>query len=191
MVKRRTKIPVRRFHISPNKWYSFYMTDKSLLPSQKLAMQLEDRLDSHKKWSDCLADFLTSSFGTVWFLTINGVFFLFWIAVNIGLLEGVTPFDPYPFGLLTMLISLEAIFLTVTVLISQNRSTKIDELRQELDFIVTLQAEEEITRMINMLDEIHDHLGLESKDDKELSVMKEKIDIHRLSEVVARHAKHY
>ena len=88
-----------------------------------------------------------------------------------------------------MVVSLEAIFLSVIVLISQNRTSKIADLRQELDFIVTLQAEEEITRILTMLDEVHDHLGLNPKDDKELTEMKRKIDINRLREILRRHSR--
>ncbi len=165
------------------------MENKDLLPSQKLALRLEERLELEKRWSDRVAGFLTSSFGTVSFLLCNVTIFFIWILINIGLIKGITPFDPFPFGLLTMVVSLEAIFLSVIVLISQNRTSKIADLRQELDFIVTLQAEEEITRILTMLDEVHDHLGLNPKDDKELTEMKRKIDINRLREILRRHSR--
>ncbi len=151
-----------------------------------MVMRLEEKINRNRSWSEKLADALTSSFGTVEFLLVNTVFFILWLLVNLGFLPGVAPFDRFPFGLLTMIVSLEAIFLSVIVLISQNRSSKVASLRQELDFIVNIQAEEEITRILNMLDEIHDHLGLDPHDDKELARMKHKTDINRLRETLMR-----
>lgn len=67
-----------------------------------------------------LADYLTTYFGTLEFLSLNLIFFIIWIAINSGFVPGFTPFDPFPFILLTMTVSLETIFLTVIVLMSQN-----------------------------------------------------------------------
>lgn len=165
------------------------MGNKDLLPSQKLAIRLEERLELEKRWSDRIAGFLTSFFGTVSFLLINVAIFVVWILINMGLIKAITPFDPFPFGLLTMIVSLEAIVLSVIVLISQNQTSKAADLRQELDFIVTLQAEEEITRILTMLDEVHDHLGLNPQDDEELTDMKRKIDLNHLREILRRHSR--
>ncbi len=125
---------------------------------------------------DQIADFFTHSFGTVIFLILNVIFFLLWILIN----TGKTPigvFDPFPFGLLTMIVSLEAIFLTIIVLISQNRAGNIAYLRDEIDFEINVQAEDEITKILNILDEIHDHLGLKAEDDNELATMKQKTNL--------------
>ncbi|HYE72753.1 MAG TPA: DUF1003 domain-containing protein, partial [Blastocatellia bacterium] len=67
-------------------------------------------------------------------------------------------------------------------LISQNRASKLDDMREEVDFEVNVRAEEEITRILNMLDEIHDHLGLSGSDDAELDRMKKKTDIMEIKE---------
>ncbi len=128
------------------------------------------------------ADFLTNSFGTVWFLLINAIIFLVWIVLNSGLITGIEAFDPYPYGLLTTIVSLEAIALSIIVLITQNRTNKLDKLREELDLEINIKAESEITRIINMLDEIHDHLGLPAHDDKELTEMKHKTNINKMKQ---------
>lgn len=128
---------------------------------------------------DKIADFLTHSFGTVVFLISNLFFFLAWILVNTGNTPFVI-FDQYPFGFLTMIVSLEAIFLSIIVLITQNRAGTIEDLRREVDFEINLEAENEITKIINMVDEIHDHLGLNAKDDAELTNMKRKINIENI-----------
>lgn len=160
-----------------------------LLPSQKAALALRDKLEGHALWTEKLADFMTSYFGTVQFLIANALLFLVWIVVNVITIPGIPKFDPYPFGLLTMIVSLEAIFLATVVLISQNRMHKIATLREELDFVVTLQAEEESTRMISMLDEIHDHLGLNPKDDHELVQMKRRTNIEQIRKLLAKERK--
>ena len=126
------------------------------------------------------ADAMTRWFGTVWFLVVNAIVFLVWILVNTGIWPIIPVFDEFPFILLTMFVSLEAIFLTVIVLISQNRAGRIADMREDLDFEINVRSEEEITRIINMLDEIHDHLGLDSRDDEELTSMKKKTDITKL-----------
>src|SRR3990167_9626504 len=77
-----------------------------------------------------LADYLTAIFGSTTFLFLNALFFTLWIAVNLGKIPGVPVFDPYPFGLLTMIVSLEAIFLSIFVLVSQNRSSYVNALRE-------------------------------------------------------------
>ncbi len=146
----------------------------------------KNKSQTNAKRVDRYADFLSNYFGTVWFLAINAIIFLGWIFLNSGFAPYVKIFDPYPYGLLTTAVSLEAIFLSVIVLISQNRASKIDELREELDLQINIRAENEITRILNMLDEIHDHLGLPPEDDAELKKMKEKTNINSLQNELIR-----
>ncbi|MCL4365934.1 DUF1003 domain-containing protein [Patescibacteria group bacterium] len=98
-----------------------------------------------------LADLMTSRLGSVGFLTINALWFFSWILINTGHIPAIRIFDPFPFGLLTMIVSLEAIFLAIIVLISQNRAAKIDDLRDEIDLHINTIAEEEITKSIELL----------------------------------------
>lgn len=143
----------------------------------------------NESYIDRSADFLRDSFGTVWFLTMNAVIFLGWILINSGMIPGFKIFDPFPYGLLTTAVSLEAIFLSIIVLISQNRSSEIDSLRDELDLQINIHSESEITRIVNMVDEIHDHLGLPPEDDAELKKMKEKTNINDLRNKLIRMRK--
>lgn len=147
------------------------------------------KLEKNKSTIERCADFLRNSFGTVWFLVLNAAVFAIWIILNSNLIPGVPMFDPYPYGLLTTAVSLEAIFLSVIVLISQNRASQIDDLREEIDLQINIKAEEEITKIINMLDEIHDHLGLPVEDDKELKRMKEKTNINTIQNQLMRGGK--
>ncbi len=132
------------------------------------------------------ADWLTQWFGTVGFLIANGFFFFLWCYVNSGHVPFVRVFDPYPFSLLTMAVSLEAIVLSIIVLISQNRASKIGDIRNEVDFQVNVHAEKEITKILNMLDDISHKLGVDHLDDRELETMKKSLNIKRLEERVAR-----
>jgi len=90
---------------------------------------------------DRLADAITSFAGTMGFLYLHAVWFALWIALNEGLLGNAGVFDPYPYGLLTMIVSLEAIFLSTFVMISQNRQAVRENVRADLDFETNLRSE--------------------------------------------------
>jgi uncharacterized membrane protein len=79
-----------------------------------------------------------------------------------------------------MFVSLEAIVLSIVVLISQNKESEVADLREELDFEINVRAEKEITRVIKMLRGIHDHLGMKPERDSELKEMQEDINIQKL-----------
>jgi len=117
---------------------------------------------------DRIADVITSFSGRMIFAYVHIVWFGVWILLNTGNL-GVPPFDPYPYGLLTMIVSLEAIFLSTFVLISQNRSSREAEHRADLDMHIGLLTEHELTRVLQMLDVIQDKLGIENDEDSELA----------------------
>ncbi|MBI5422385.1 DUF1003 domain-containing protein [Candidatus Peregrinibacteria bacterium] len=144
------------------------------------------KMNLNRKLSDRIADFLTDSFGTVLFLSFNVLWFGLWILINTGSIPGIPVFDPFPFGLLTMIVSLEAIFLAIIVLISQNRAAQIGDLREEIDLQINVRAEAEITKILIILDRIHDHLGLPSEDDAELILMKQKTDLNQIEKELTR-----
>ena len=102
------------------------------------------RANDRRTTIEKIADWMTSRFGTVTFLILNLLVYAFWIAWNTSSIPGLVPFDPYPFGLLTMAMSIEAIILAIVVLISQNREAKVTELREEMNLQVDLIAEEEL-----------------------------------------------
>jgi len=101
-----------------------------------------------------IADWISWFSGSMWFLLINAVWFVVWIAVN-TLPLGVPAFDPYPFGLLTMIVSLEAIFLSCFVLISQNRQAEKDRVRSDIEYEVNIKAELEVAHLHEKTDRIH------------------------------------
>ncbi|MEK7632689.1 MAG: DUF1003 domain-containing protein [Patescibacteria group bacterium] len=143
-------------------------------------------MNRKRSMSERIADFLTDSFGTIAFFTLNAVVFLAWIIANSHVIPGFAPFDPYPYGMLTMVVSLEAIFLSIIVLVSQNRAAKIADLREELDFQVNVTAEQEITQILRMIERVEKKLLVKELDVKDLSRMKEVLDLVDLEKSVVK-----
>ena len=129
----------------------------------------------HRSFFTQIADDLTAAFGSTAFLIINFIVFVGWITVNLGLVPDITPFDPFPFGLLTMVVSLEAIILSIVILVSQNRQSYVTSIREELHLQINLIAEEEITKALKMLAEIRDKMAIKEAD-PELDEMLERIN---------------
>lgn len=129
----------------------------------------------HRSFFTQIADDLTAAFGSTVFLITNIIFFTFWVSVNLNFIPGVTAFDPFPFGLLTMVVSLEAIILSIVILVSQNRQSYVTGLREELHMQVNLIAEEEITKVLKLLAEMRNKMGID-EDDPELNEMVERIN---------------
>ena len=90
---------------------------------------------------DRAADRITAFAGSLSFVYIHTAWFAVWIAVNIGLLGTALKFDAFPFGLLTMVVSLEAIFLATFVMVTQNRQGRRSDIRSDLDFETNLRSE--------------------------------------------------
>ena len=188
---RPTKIGViRALSPFPSRAYNLLMakvqqTHEEKIKHNRLVVQsYRSRADAKRTLSDKIADNLTSRFGTVAFLIINAVWFSVWIVLNTNIIPGVEPFDPFTFGLLTMTVSLEAIFLAVVVLISQNRAAKIAELREEIDLQVTSISENEVSKVIEMLRLLLEKNGVRL-DDPEIEEMVRPVrseDIERILE---------
>ncbi len=135
-----------------------------------------------------VADYLTTLFGGITFFAINAIIFISWILINVGYVPGINIFDPYPFILLTMAVSLEAIFLSIIVLMSQTRQGHISTLREELDMQVNLVAEREITMSLKLLRAISNKLKIRFKDE-ELEEMIEETDISYIQREIQEQLK--
>ena len=138
-------------------------TKAAVKPADK---PLRFRFRREKSAVEKLADAMTGFFGTLAFLVFNLLFFVAWIVWNLELHPSLTPFDPYPFGMLTMIVSLEAIVLSIVVLISQNRANKVSDAREEIDFEVDVASEKQIAAVMQSLDLILHHLSIQHADDK-------------------------
>jgi uncharacterized membrane protein len=99
-----------------------------------------------------LADLIAETAGNIWFIYLHIIWFAWWIWVNTGHPSfGYVDFDPFPFGLMTMVVSLEAIFLSLFILISQNRQSQKSELRAELDYQTNLKTEKDVAEVLSIL----------------------------------------
>jgi CRP/FNR family transcriptional regulator, cyclic AMP receptor protein len=121
--------------------------------SRNVNVEVEDRRTTVERWADWIAEFS----GSIPFLMLHVVFFAVWIGLNVNWLPGWTPpmFDPFPFGLLTMVVSLEAIILSVFVLLSQNRQAAKDHIRSDVEYEVNLKAELEVAELHQKIDRLH------------------------------------
>lgn len=121
--------------------------------SRNVNDEMEEKLSALQRISDWIAWFS----GSMHFLMVNALWFIVWIAVN-TLPLGILQFDPFPFGLLTMIVSLEAIFLSCFVLISQNRQSEKDHLRSDIEYDVNIKAELEIAHLHEKTDNIYEQM---------------------------------
>jgi uncharacterized membrane protein len=117
-----------------------------------------------------LADLLIRAASSPGFLAAHVAWFATWILWNTGVF-GATRFDPFPFGLLTMVVSLEAIFLSIFVLMAQRRESAIAELREEIALQVILRTEEEVTKTLQLVAGLYTRLGQRLAQDPELASM--------------------
>jgi uncharacterized membrane protein len=122
-----------------------------------------------------LADWLTDLASSTPFLIFHGLWFATWLLWNLGLL-GLRPFDPFPFGFLTLVVSLEAIFLAIFVLLGQRRESAIAELREEVTLQVILRTEEEVTKSLQLVAGLYTRLGHRMGEDEELRAMLQPLD---------------
>lgn len=158
--------------------------------------RLHEQAVRRRALQDKVADAITTFSGSMAFLYIHIVWFGAWIALNTGRF-GVRPFDPFPYGLLTMVVSLEAIFLSTFVLISQNRLSQESDRRADLDLHIGLLTEHELTRVLQMLDAIQNKLGIENDANSDLAQLEmdtkpEDVleEIHRAQTRARDHLRH-
>ena len=139
---------------------------------------------ANRSSAEILADRMIGLASSTAFLVIHAILFVVWIVWNI---PGVPlpQFDPYPYGMLTTIVSLEAIFLSIFVLMTQSRESKIGELREELTLQVNLRVEEEVTKTLHLVAGLYSRLGLKLADDPELKSMLEPLDPKRIEEDLA------
>ena len=123
-----------------------------------------------------LADRLNDLASSPRFLGAHALWFTVWILWNSGSLR-LEPFDPYPFGFLTLMVSLEAIFLSIFILMAQKRESAIAELREELGLQVNLRIEEEVTKTLQLVTGLYTRLGHRPGEDPELHDMLQPLDI--------------
>jgi uncharacterized membrane protein len=135
-----------------------------------------------------IADAVTRFTGSMRFVYIHLAVFGTWIMINLGWLPGVPRFDP-SFVVLAMVASVEAIFLSTFVLISQNRMSALADKRADLDLQVSLLAEHEITRLITLVTAMAERMGIDQARDPELSELSRDVRPEKVMETMEAHER--
>lgn len=130
-------------------------------------VRLQKHAENNRSDAERLADIVTRVAGSAPFIIFHVVWFGGWILLNLGAVSAISPWDPFPYSFLTLVVSLEAIFLSLLVLMAQNRLTKDADKRAHLDLQINMLAEQESTATLKMLEQICQHLGITSADEKE------------------------
>ena len=134
-------------------------------------VKLEEAARRERTLGDRLADAVAKFCGSMTFMWTHVVWFGAWIVINV--LPSLPHFDPFPFTFLTLVVSLEAIFLSTFIMISQNQETRLTERRNHLDLQINLLTEQENTKMLVMLAAIAKKVGAEEGDRKETAVLEQ------------------
>jgi uncharacterized membrane protein len=145
-------------------------------------VELETRDRIRMSVSDRIANWISAFAGSMLFVWLHVAWFALWILLNTSFVGW--PFDAFPFGLLTMIVSLEAIFLSTFVLISQNRQSLLADKRSRIDLQVNLISELEVTKVMALVSDIHKHLGLSDGQDVEVHRIQEPTLVARLADAV-------
>jgi uncharacterized membrane protein len=144
--------------------------------------RLEEAAREQRTTSDRLAEKIANFCGSMTFVWVHVIWFGGWIVLN--LMPGITHVDPFPFTFLTLIVSLEAIFLSTFILISQNLDSRISERRSHLDLQLNLLSEQENTKMIVMLHAIAAKVGADLTQDPHLRALSEETRPERLIEQI-------
>jgi CRP/FNR family transcriptional regulator, cyclic AMP receptor protein len=123
----------------------------------RVSRNVNEEMEEHTTALQRVADWIAWFSGSMPFLIINAVWFVVWILIN-TVHFGIRQFDPYPFGLLTMMVSLEAIFLSCFVLVSQNRQAEKDRVRADVEYEVNVKAELEVAHLHEKTDRIYENM---------------------------------
>jgi len=145
-------------------------------------IRLEDAAREQRTPTDRLAEAIAKFCGSMTFVWVHVIWFGGWIVLN--LLPGIRHVDPFPFTFLTLIVSLEAIFLSTFILISQNLDSRISERRSHLDLQLNLLSEQENTKMIVMLHAIAAKVGADLTHDSDIKALSEETQPERLIEQI-------
>jgi uncharacterized membrane protein len=162
---------------------NFKATTEPAMPQTIREMvEMEARDRTRMSVSDRIANWISAFAGNMLYVWLHIAWFASWILLNTSFIGW--RFDAFPYGLLTMIVSLEAIFLSTFVLISQNRQSLMADKRSKIDLQVNLISELEVTKVMALVSDIHQHLGLTKGQDVEVQRMQEPTHVARVADAV-------
>jgi uncharacterized membrane protein len=151
----------------------------------EIVANMEERYLSNRGTGDKMADMVAAFSGSMTFVLLHIVIYSAWILINLKLVPFIPAFDPYPFMLLSMVVSLEAIFLSTFVLMKQNRMSKRADSRAHLDLQINLLAEKEMTMVLQMLRHIGAKVGVrDRKLERELDDLTDETPLEMLADEI-------
>jgi uncharacterized membrane protein len=163
---------------SPSAQHPAHPTQFNIEAIAKMEEEALNRRTPTEHVSDAIVKFI----GSTAFLLLQVLLVLAWSAINLNLLPYIRPFDPFPFGILALVISSESVLLTIFVLISQNRMARQAERRAHLDLQVGMLAEQELTTMLQMVKLLCERAGVDVKSaNKEVGAFSDATDVHKLA----------
>lgn len=151
----------------------------------EVVRQLEEAANEERTTSDRIARIVARFCGSMKFVWVHVIVFSGWITLN--LIPGVNHIDPFPFTFLTFIVSLEAIFLSTFIMISQNQDTRISDRRNHLDLQINLLSEQENTKMLLMLQAIAEKVGADIEPDEDMTVLAQETELAKVVEQIQQH----
>ena len=144
--------------------------------------KLEHDALGRRTLTERVSDVIMKAVGNIWFLLAQLILICGWGLVNLHVIPGVKAFDPFPFGILALIVSFESVFLAIFVLISQSRMAHQSERRSHLDLQVGMLSEQELTTILQMLQKLCQHLGMNVEASKqEVQSFSKTTDVHKLA----------
>ncbi|MEA2560662.1 MAG: hypothetical protein QOH06_2166 [Acidobacteriota bacterium] len=161
-------------------------TTESAQQNIETISKLEHEEIERRSVSEKISEAFTRFMGSLTFVVLHLVGMAIWFTWNLGAF-GLKPFDPFPFGIFTLVVSTEGVILAIFVLISQNRMSRLSNQRAHLNLQISLLAEQETTKILQRLKMIADHVGIrETERDEEIERLSQSTHLEVLAEELKR-----
>jgi uncharacterized membrane protein len=161
-------------------------TTESAQQNIQTISKLEQEAIEQRSTSEKISEAFTRFMGSLTFVVLHLVGMAIWFSWNLGAF-GLEPFDPFPFGIFTLIVSTEGVILAIFVLISQNRMSRLANQRAHLNLQISLLAEQETTKILQKLKMIADHVGIrETERDEEIERLSQSTHLEVLAEELKR-----
>ena len=134
------------------------LRETTALVQERVVPNVNEEIQVKATLGDRISDFFTNISGNIYFVAFSLVWFMVWIVWNLGIIPGLAPFDPFPFGLLTMIVSLLMVFLSLFILIKQARQSANDKVRNDIEYEINVRAELGVRALSKQLELLEYHL---------------------------------
>jgi uncharacterized membrane protein len=154
-------VPSSREKLREAQDHSAQATVESARKNIEAIVRLEQESMQRRTRGERVSDAFTRIMGTMGFVVAHVLLFAGWFVINLGLTP-IRPFDPFPFGILTLIVSAEGVILAIFVLVSQNRMSRQANQRAHLNLQISLLAEQETTKLLQKVQGLLDHFGIKA-----------------------------